>query len=228
MLVVADPTRRSRAHLRFHEKHYCRNAIAAGLIMTDLIELLEMRVSRLERIVAANSGGPGSNAKLPCESIHYGMDDPRLVLFGAYALESAPNKMSFRWFGKDSLVQMVFPHGRAARQNVRLLVRAAAGVELAEVRVIVDELNIAPQLTPASGGLMYMSFQIPAAFGNQTEIQMKDVPVASRKIPGMPDGRPLSFAVYKAEFSAVPEDPPQSAAAVGAPPAKGRTRKGRS
>jgi hypothetical protein len=196
--------------------------------MSDLLELLEMRVSRLERIVAANGVSPGSSAKLPIDSIVYRMDDPRLVLFGAYGLETASKSMTYRWFGQSGLIQMVFPHGRGSEQNVRLLVHPMTGVELALIRIIVDEAKIAPQLTTAPGGLTSMSFQIPAGFGNQTEIQMKDVPVVCPKDLGATDIRLLSFRVYQAEFSAVLNDPPPSAAKVSEPSTKVRTRKGRS
>jgi hypothetical protein len=196
--------------------------------MSDLIELLEMRVSRLERIVAAIGAGPGSSAKLHIDSIVYKMDDPRLVLFGAYGVESAGPNTTYRWFGQTGLIQMVFPHGRGSEQGVRLLVHPMKGVELALIRIIVDEATIAPQITTAAGGLTSMSFQIPAGFGNQTEIQMKDVPVVCPKDQGASDIRLLSFRVYQAEFRAVVNDPPPSAAKVSEAPTKGRARKGRS
>jgi hypothetical protein len=196
--------------------------------MSDLIELLEMRVSRLERIVAANGASPGASAKLHIDSIVYRMDDPRLVLFGAYGVETAGQHMTYRWFGQGGLIQMVFPHGRGSEQNVRLLVHPMKGVELALIRIIVDEAKIVPQITTVAGGLTSMTFQIPAGFGNQTEIQMKDVPAVCPKDLGASDIRLLSFRVYQAEFSAVPNEPPPSAAKVSETPTKGRGRKGRS
>jgi len=176
--------------------------------MSDLVELLEMRVSRLERIVAAIGGSQGA-ATLASDSLIYAMSDPRLVLFGAYELEVDPARggKMFRWVGGSrGLVQMVFPHGRGCAQQVRLWVLPATGVDLSLIRIIVDETKIAPQLTPDSGGALTMNFRLPAAFGYQTEIQMQDVPVINPKDHGSSDERLLSFALYEAQFTAALDD----------------------
>lgn len=169
-----------------------------------MLELLEMRVSRLERIVAANVGHTGPTPKLASDTIVYWMDDPRLILLGAHGLETGPNNMTFRWFGQGGSIQLVFPHTRACAQDVRLLLHPARDIDLGLIRIIVDEAKIVPRLAPAQHHLQCMSFQIPAGYGLQTEIEMQNVAVTSPKDFGGSDSRMLSFALYKAEFSAVP------------------------
>jgi hypothetical protein len=170
--------------------------------MSDLTELLEARVTRLERIVAAHVGNGASDPKLTADTIVYRMDDPRLVLYGAYDLEIQPNNKSFRWFGQKGLIQMVFPHGRGCAQSVRLLMMPYTGVDLGLIRIIADEARIVPQVSMGPRGRACMSFQLPAAISQQTEIQMHDVPVVSPKDSGADDERLLSFALVAAEFRA--------------------------
>jgi hypothetical protein len=167
----------------------------------DLSELLERRVSRLERILESLGSDPTTRpARIQADTIVYQMDDQRLVLAGAYAVERKTPDRSYRWFGQSRLVQMIFPHSRAAHQVVRLQTRRMRGVNLKGIKILIDEQVVIPTWKPSTEGFTDMIFEIPAAALSHTELQMPDVPVRRPKDFGQTDLRTLSFAVYKAEF----------------------------
>jgi len=168
----------------------------------ELIELLEMRVTRLERIVAGQGSRAGDHQALKAPAA-YGMDDPRLILFGAYAAETTKEGMAARWFGQDGQVQMVFPHGRGCWQTAQLLMRPFKDVDLRAIRIIIDEARIVPKLTRVATpqNAVLMEFRLPPAHAFQTEIQMHGIPVKSPKEhASSKDARMLSFLLFSANF----------------------------
>jgi len=175
----------------------------SGLPLDEAVELLEMRVSRLERLCAAQINGSAPSSALQ-GSVVYGMGDPRLLLVGAYSAEKANDGTIARWFGKTGLVQMIFPHGRGCKQNAELLVRPYKGIDLLGIRFIIDEMQVIPKVTILPKGFAIFEFEISAAFTTQTEIQIHNLPVRSPKDDGYEkDQRLLSFRLFKATFSAV-------------------------
>ena len=170
--------------------------------MDDLIDLLEMRVSRLERIVAAYVGEREREVKLATDRLVYTMDDPRLVLRGSYDLEGAREPKCWRWLGRSDNVQMIFPHGRGTPQRVRLLVRPFRTLDLSCSRVVVDELDIPHRLEKAESFLAW-TFDLPAAFGLQTEIDIVGLPLGCPEDHGVSDSRMLSFSLHEASFTAM-------------------------
>jgi hypothetical protein len=169
----------------------------------EQLDLLELRVTRLERIVAAQAYQPRDDHRLTAP-VTYTLDDPRLILFGAYSVERTKEGLTARWFGQGGQVQMVFPHGRGCWQTVQLLMRPFKDIDLRDIRPIIDEARIVPMLTraPAPANAFVMQFRVPPAYGFQTEIQMHAIKVGSPNgQAGASDARRLSFLLFSATFS---------------------------
>jgi hypothetical protein len=172
--------------------------------MTDLLSLLEQRVSRLERIVG--NATPGQSADgLVTQKIIYHMTDARLILSGGYDVESDTTGSRFRWFGNGENAQMLFPHAGISAQHVRLVLKRYPGVDMSQVRIVANEASMPLRLTN-EGAFENADFTLPPQHHHGTEIHMVGIQSVCPSVIGKGnDARNLSFRLFRAEFSRVPD-----------------------
>jgi hypothetical protein len=172
--------------------------------MTDLLSLLEQRVSRLERIVGNAAPGP-SVPGLVTQKIVYYMTDPRLIFSGGYDAETDTTGLRFRWFGSSDNSQMLFPHSGGSAQHVRLVLKRYPGVDMSQLRIVANEAPIIPRFAE-EGAFENADFTLPLQHHHGTEIHMVGIQsICPNAVGKGNDRRNLSFRLFRAEFSRAPD-----------------------
>jgi hypothetical protein len=170
------------------------------------LALLEARVSLLERRVRREEPSRATDAK-PARSvagpISYSVDHPELIISDAYEIERDDSGRLFCWVGGAERLQFVFPHAADLRQTCRVRLAPHPRVDLADLRVVVNDEGQNYLITRAADDLTQLEFGVDNVGAPNVNVLLLNLHgIRPGEIGENDDDRLLTARFYGAEFAA--------------------------
>lgn len=167
------------------------------------IELLESRLTLLERQFARFQLEPETGRDEPPASVNFRCDDPGLVVSKGHHLETDSAGRPYCWVGGPGAIQIVFPLAPRRRFVGRLDVRFHRAVSWANLRVLVNDEEAGGVVTEGEGGSSAISFIVEPGRGRRIEVSLLNLTsVRPSELGESADERLIAFCFYRAEFKA--------------------------